>query len=159
MHFERRRAEYLISTDPALLDAAAVHAFLTRSYWAAGIPLQIVRKSLENCLAFGLYHEAASGARAQAGLARVITDRATFAYLGDVYVLEEHRGKGLSKWLMQCLREHPDLQGLRRWMLLTKDAHELYRQFGFTHPARPERIMEIVVPDIYTRGTSSRTTG
>ncbi len=119
------QSEFEISTDPARIDLHAVHEFLTSCYWAKGIPLETVRRSIASSLCFGIYHEGR-----QAGFARVISDLATFAYLGDVFVLERYRGRGLSKWLMQCILSHPDLQGLRRWMLATRDAHALYRQYG-----------------------------
>lgn len=138
---------YVVSDDPARLDARAIHAYLTRSYWAKGIPLEVVERSLENSMPFGLYAPAGE----QAGFARVITDRATFAYLCDVYVLEEHRARGLSKFLMRCVVEHPELQALRRFMLATADAHGLYAQFGFTPPSRPDRLMERLDPDVYLR--------
>jgi GNAT superfamily N-acetyltransferase len=138
---------YVVSDDRARLDVGAIHAFLTRSYWAPGIPLEIVERSVANSLCFGLY--APDGA--QAGFARVITDRATFAYLCDVYVLEEHRGRGLSKLLMRCVHEHPELQNLRRFMLATADEHGLYAQFGFVTPSRPERLMERLDPEVYAR--------
>lgn len=138
------RDGFTVSTDPALLDVDAVHAFLTTSYWAEGIPRDIVERSLRDSLCFGLYQ----GSR-QVGLARVITDRATFAYLCDVYVLPEMRGRGLGTWLMACVMAHPDLQGLRRFHLVTRDAHELYRPLGFTEIQSPERHMEIVRPGLY----------
>jgi GNAT superfamily N-acetyltransferase len=139
------RGEYEISTDPRRLDVAAIHAFLVRSYWSPGVPREIVERAIANSLCFGLYC-----ASEQVGFARVITDRATFAYLADVFVLESHRGKGLSKWLMEAVTSHADLQGLRRFLLATKDAHGLYRQFGFTELASPSRLMEIWKPDIYS---------
>jgi GNAT superfamily N-acetyltransferase len=138
MPFEREREKFLISTDSARLDIDAVHGYLTRSYWAAGIPKDVVAKSLEGSLCFGLYE----GSR-QIGLARVITDKATFAYLCDVYVLEDYRGLGLGKWLMSVVQSHPDLQGLRRFVLITQDAHGLYEQFGFSRLKEPDRYMEI----------------
>lgn len=139
-----RRDGFEISTDPARVDVAAVHAFLTRSYWAGGIPLETVARSIEHSLPFGLYH-----GPALVGFARVITDRATFGYLGDVFVLEAYRGRGLSKWLMETILAHPDLQGFRRWVLLTRDAHGLYRRYGFTELESPERYLEIRNPDAY----------
>jgi GNAT superfamily N-acetyltransferase len=139
-----QQGEYTISTDPARLDLAAVHAYLTQSYWSPGIPREVVERAAANSLCFGLLHGGA-----QVGYARVVTDRATFAYLCDVYVLEAHRGQGLSKWLMQVIGEHPNLQGLRRFMLGTQDAHGLYAQFGFTPLANPARMMEILRPDVY----------
>lgn len=141
---EWRQGDYVISTDRNRIDVEAVHAFLTGSYWAAGIPIDVVRRSIEHSLCFGLYQR-----DRQAGFARVITDYATFAYIGDVFVLEEHRGSGLSKWLLSVIREHPDLQGLRRWMLATRDAHTLYRRFGFTPLNKPETWMEIRDYDVY----------
>lgn len=141
---EWRRGDFTISTDPTRLDRAAVHEFLTNSYWARRIPREVVDRSIDNALCFGIYE----GER-QIGFARVISDLATFAYLSDVFVLESYRGRGLGKWLMEAVFAHPDLQNLRRWMLATNDAHGLYRQFGFSELARPERIMEMVVPDIY----------
>jgi len=133
-----------ISTDPARIDRALVHAFLSGSYWASGIPREIVDRSIENALCFGVYEE-----NRQVGFARVISDLATFAYLADVFVLPSHRGRGLAKWLMEAILAHPKLQGLRRWMLVTRDAHGLYRQVGFTELAHPERLMEIVRSEIY----------
>ena len=141
---EWRRGEFEISTDPARLDIAAIHDFLIHSYWARGIPLERVRRSIEHSIPLGLYH----GAR-QVGFARWITDRATFAYLGDVYVLEEFRGRGLGRWLVEIAVSHPDVQGHRRWVLLTRDAHELYHRVGFTELADPTRYMERHWPDVY----------
>ncbi|HJX85200.1 MAG TPA: GNAT family N-acetyltransferase [Candidatus Angelobacter sp.] len=138
MHTAWANRDFEISTDPARIDLAVVHGFLTNCYWAKGISLELVRRSLEHSICFSIFH-----GNAQIGFARVITDRATFAYLADVFVLEPHRGKGLSKWLMECIQSHPDLQGLRRWMLATRDAHGLYRQFGFHELASPERFMEV----------------
>ena len=144
MHPHWVRGEFEISTDPARIDLAAVHAFLTNSYWAAGIPLETVERSIRNSLCFGIYQR-----NCQVGFARVITDCATFAYLGDVFVLPEYRGQDLSKWMMECIMAHPELQGLRRWSLLTRDAHGLYRQFGFTELKSPQRWMERHDPEIY----------
>ena len=144
MAHEWRRGEYLISTDKERLDIATVHNFLTRSYWAAGIPVEIVKRSIEHSLNFGLFQN-----DQQVGFARVITDYATFAYLADVFILEPFRGQGLSKWLMQAIVAHPDLQGLRKWVLFTRDAHRLYRQVGYSTLANPERAMERNFPDIY----------
>jgi GNAT superfamily N-acetyltransferase len=144
MYQEYQHGDYLISTDPARLDPAAIHAYLTRSYWAEGIPLNLVERSLNHSLCFGLYYEGQ-----QVGLARVITDYTTYAYLCDVYVLEEHRGKSLGIWLIECVMKHPDLQGLRRFTLATRDAHSLYSRFGFEVTKNPERRMEIMWPDRY----------
>ncbi|MFL6008931.1 MAG: GNAT family N-acetyltransferase [Rubrobacteraceae bacterium] len=132
-----RRDGYLISTDASMLDLEVVHGYLSRSYWAAGVPEDVVRRSIENSLCFGVYR-----GEEQAGFARVVTDRATFAYLADVFVLEEHRGQGIGKWLVEVILSHPDLQGLRRWMLATRDAHDLYRRYAFTELARPGIFME-----------------
>jgi ribosomal protein S18 acetylase RimI-like enzyme len=146
MSFERHREGFTVSTDPARLDVQAIHAFLSTSYWAEGIPRETVERSLRNSLCFGLYE----GER-QIGLARMITDKATYAYLCDVYVLPEWRGRGLGTWMMECVMAHPDLQGLRRFSLVTRDAHELYRPFGFTEIASPGRYMEIARPGIYQK--------
>jgi GNAT superfamily N-acetyltransferase len=137
---------YEISTDAARLDIAAIHAYLTRSYWSPGIPVDVVERAARHSLCFGLYEKA--GGR-QVGLTRVVTDHATFAYLCDVYVLEEHRGRGLSKWMMQAVMAHPALTGARRAMLATRDAHGLYRQFRFQDVGTSQTLMEIVRPDIY----------
>jgi GNAT superfamily N-acetyltransferase len=144
------RGPYEISADPARLDLEAIHAYLTRSYWSPGIPREVVERAAAHSLCFGLYH----ASEGQVGYARVVTDRASFAYLCDVYVLEAHRGQGLSKWLLDTILQHPELQGLRRFMLATKDAHGLYAQFGFTPLANPARMMEILRPDAYQRPAS-----
>ena len=140
------RTAYEISTDPERLDVAAIHGYLSRSYWSAGIPLGVVERALRNSLCFGAY-DSVSGA--QVGFARVVTDYATFAYLCDVYVLEEHRGFGLAKRMMQELMAHPALSGARRVMLATRDAHGLYAGFGFQEAGAAKNLMEIVRPDIY----------
>lgn len=139
-----QRGDYLVTTER--VDADAVHAYLARSYWSPGIPRDVVERALRGSLCFSLFHR-----EEQVGFARVVTDRATFAYLADVYVLEEHRGLGLSKWMMQAIQEHPELQGLRRWMLVTRDAHGLYAQYGFKPLANPGGAMEILDPDVYRR--------
>jgi len=141
---EWNRERFTITCDPTRIDGAAVHAFLVGSYWAQNIPREVVDRSIEGSLCFALL----DGAR-QVGFARVITDRATFAYLGDVYVLAELRGKGLGKWLIDCVMKHPDLQGLRRWMLVTRDAHDLYGPAGFTALKSPDRHMERHNADVY----------
>jgi GNAT superfamily N-acetyltransferase len=156
---ESRRGEFVISTDRARLDLDVIHGFLTNCYWAKGIPREVVERSIEHSLCFGIYHEvgeksrllakpARSGAP-QVGFARVISDFTTIAYLGDVFVLESRRGRGLSKWMMECIMQHPRLQGLRRWILLTRDAHGLYAKFGFTLVKSPERYMELHRADAY----------
>ena len=138
---------YDISTDPSLLQLDAIHAYLARSYWSPGVPREVVARAAANSLCFGIYQR-----ESQVGFARVITDKATFAYLADVYVLEEHRGQGLSKRLVEQIRAHPDLQGLRRFMLATADAHGLYAQFGFKPVAKPQSMMEIRDQDPYGAG-------
>jgi len=140
------QADYSISTDSARFDVDLIFRFLTNCYWAEGIPRQVVEKSIENSLCFGVFD-----ADQQVGFARVITDRATYAYVGDVFILESHRGAGLGKRLMQAIMDHPELQGLRRWSLVTRDAHGLYEQFGFTPLANPQRYMERHDPDVYRR--------
>lgn len=135
-----------LSTDAREMDVDAIHAFLSgESYWARGVPRETVERSLRNSLCFGVFD-----GDAQVAFARVITDRATFAYLADVYVLPAFRGRGISRWLMEAATAHPDLQGLRRWMLMTQDAHGLYAGFGFRPLAHPGRAMERVDPDVYT---------
>lgn len=135
---------YEIREDPAQMDLAAIHAFLTQSYWARGIPVALVERALRHSMPFGLFHDGA-----QIGFARVITDRATFAYLADVYVDVAHRGRGLSKALLQHILGHAELQGLRRFLLATLDAHGLYAQFGFKPLAAAAGFMEIHVADRY----------
>lgn len=141
---EWTKDNYTVSCDPAKLDIAMVGEFLASTYWARGIPPATVEKSLNGSLCFALLY----GER-QIGLARVITDYATIAYLGDVFVLPEYRGRGLSKWMMDCVVNHPGLQGLRRWILATSDAHGLYEQFGFKALKKPEIFMERHDPDVY----------
>jgi len=144
---EWRQGDHVITDDPARADVDAIHAFLTNAYWCEGIPREIVERSVRNSLCFSLLRGAT-----QVGFARAVTDRATFAWIGDVYVLPEERGQGLSKWLMRVIVDHPSLAGLRRWMLATRDAAGLYRQVGFAPLAHPERMMEIWSPGLYTRG-------
>jgi len=134
----------MVSTDPARLDLEIVHGVLTTSYWSPGIPRNIIVRAIQHSLNFGLYHEAR-----QIGLARVITDRATFAYVCDVFILDAYQRQGLGTWLMETVMSHPDLQRLRRWVLFTRDAHSLYRKVGFTEVRQPERIMERAEPEIY----------
>lgn len=133
-----------ISADPRRLDVKAVHAFLTTSYWSPGIPLATVQRAVENSVCVGAYF-----AGEQVGFARAVTDKATFAYLADVYVLEVHRGRGLAKQMMEVLLQLPELQGLRRMMLATRDAHSLYERFGFKPLAAPARLMERHNPSVY----------
>ncbi|MCA9307648.1 MAG: GNAT family N-acetyltransferase [Phycisphaerales bacterium] len=148
---ESHRDSYTISTDPDRLDIGAIHAYLTRSYWSTGIPRETVARAVRNSLCFGLYDDSIG---AQIGFSRVITDGATFAYLCDVFVLETHRGVGLGKWMMEVVLEHPSLQGLRRFLLATRDAHSMYEQFGFTPVARPQNFLNIHRPNIYERPAS-----
>ncbi len=137
--------ELIISTDKAKLNLQFVHKFLSEeSYWAKNIPIETVKRSIDNSLCFGVYLD-----DVQIGFARVITDCATFAYLADVFIIPRYRSKGVSKKLMEFIKSHPGLQGLRRWMLATVDAHGLYKQFGFTEIAHPERLMEISTTNIY----------
>jgi len=137
---------YEISTDPARLDIAAMHAYLTRSYWSPGIPRDVVERAARNSLCFGLYEKSTGR---QVGLTRVVTDHATFAYLCDVYVLEEHQGRGLGKLMMRAVMAHPALAGARRAMLGTRDAHGLYARYGFSTPPDDGVLMQILKPDMY----------
>lgn len=141
-----RRGEYTISDESSAVDLDAVHDYLSRSYWAEDIPRALLARAVENCIPFSVFH-----GDEQVGFARVITDRATYAYLSDVYVLESHRGRGLSTFLMDTIMAHPDLQGLRRFSLTTRDAGWLYRRYGFTEITNPGRYMEINRPGLYRR--------
>lgn len=137
--------EFVISTDRDRLDVPLIHSFLCNdSYWAKGIPRSTVERSLQHSLCFGIYR-----ADQQTGFARVITDYTTFAYLADVFIVPAYRGRGLSKWLVKTILGHPELQGLRRWMLATTDAHGLYKQFGFVPLPHPERFLQLHYPDVY----------
>ena len=142
MNFTKDR--FYITTEKEKMDIDFIHSFLNRSYWAEGISKEIIRRSVEGALCFGVFEN-----DKQVGFARMITDRATFAYLADVFIIEEYRGLGLSKWLMEVILSHPDLQGLRRMMLATRDAHDLYKKFGFTPLNKVDRWMHIHHPDIY----------
>jgi GNAT superfamily N-acetyltransferase len=134
---EFKKGKYFLSNDKQKLQIELIHKFLSNSYWAQNIPIDIVQKSIDNSLSFGLYkgHD-------QIGFARIVTDFATFAYLADVFIIEEYRGQALAKWVMDVIMGLPELQGLRSWMLKTKDAHGLYEKYGFTKPRYPERVME-----------------
>ena len=145
---ESVRGEYTISTDRSRIDVAAVHDFLSRTYWSPGIPQDVLRRAIAGAICFGIYH-----GREQVGFARVISDCATYAYLSDVYVLESHRGRGLATWMMELVMAHPSLQGLRRFALSTRDAHALYAKFGFEIVANPDRQMEIMRRNIYLEGS------
>lgn len=140
-----------ISSDRSRVDLDLVHGWLTQSYWSPGIPRSTLARAIEHSICFGAYE----GGR-QVGFARVITDRATFGYLADVFVLEPWRGRGLSRRLVEAVKAHPELQGLRRFMLATRDAHGLYRKFGFGAPASPGSLMEILDPDVYRRTAPER---
>lgn len=142
---KQRKGEYEIDTDKRRLDIATIHRYLsTESYWAKNRSLEQTLTAIENSLCFGVYQ-----GREQVGFARVVTDKATFAYLGDVFILDGHRGRGLSKWLMQVILDQADLQGLRRWLLATRDAHGLYKQYDFDELRFPDRWMERTAPDAY----------
>ena len=136
--------QFTITTDKEKFDVDVIHSFLTTSYWAEGISREIVRRSIEGALCFGVFEN-----NKQVGFARMITDKATFAYLADVFIIEEYRGRGLSKWLMQVIMSHPDLQGLRRMILATRDAHELYKKFGFTPLNNVDRWLHVHDPAVY----------
>jgi GNAT superfamily N-acetyltransferase len=143
---EWQRDGFVVSTHRARLDLHSAHEFLAQSsYWAKQIPFETFARSVENSLCFGVYDSAG----VQVGFARVISDFATFAYVADVFVLDSYQGRGLGKLLMGCIKGHPQLQSLRRWVLTTRDAHSLYAQFGFTSPKFPERFMEILRPNMY----------
>jgi GNAT superfamily N-acetyltransferase len=147
MNYEYQKGEYLVSTDKAKLDIGFVHHFLSKeSYWAQNMPLETLEKCIKNSLTYGVYH-----AGKQVGFGRIITDYSTIAYLSDIFVISEYRGKGLSKMIVGFMREHPELQNLRRWLLFTSDAHGLYAQFEFQLTAHPEWCMEIVNTDVYKK--------
>ncbi len=151
-HQTDRRGDFTISTDPACLDLDVIHRYLSEdSFWAAGIPREVLERAIAGSLCFGVY----DGGK-QIGFARVVTDAATFAYLCDVFVLKPYRGRGLSKWLMECVIAHPALQGLRRFVLVTKDAHGLYEKFGFTPLADPSGYMHIHDPSVYQTNPDGR---
>ncbi len=142
------RDNFTISTDPDRLDFDVIHHFLTNSYWSPGISYETVKKAAQNALCFGVYE-----GENQVGYARVITDYTTYAYIADVFILDSHQGKGLGKWMMQCVVDYPELQGLRRWMLATRDAHGLYEKVGFVVVPGPERFMERYDPNAYQQNT------
>jgi GNAT superfamily N-acetyltransferase len=144
---EWKQEEFTVSDCRENLDVELIYHFLNSlSYWAKDIPREVIVKSLDNSLCFGLFE-----GNKQIGFGRVVTDCATFAYLADVFVVEEYRKKGLGKWLIECIVKHPQLQGLRRWMLATADAQELYHRYGFVSLSNPERFMEKHDPNIYRR--------
>ena len=149
-NYDILKENFIISTDKSKLDLAVIHKYLSiESYWAKNIPVALVQKAIEGSFCFGIYKKDDLNKNRQIGFARVITDNATFGYLADVFILEEYRGVGLSKWLMQEIMNHQKLQGFRRWMLATRDAHKLYEQFGFTALDKPERIMQLILTDAY----------
>ncbi|MBV9989590.1 MAG: GNAT family N-acetyltransferase [Chitinophagaceae bacterium] len=146
---QNNNAEYSISTDPSKLDLTVIHGYLSgESYWAKGVPMQTVQRAVANSFCFGVYH-----GKAQIGFARLVTDKATFAYLADVFILPAHRGRGLSKRLLQEIHAHPELQGFRRWVLATRDAHGLYEQFGWKPLAEElvPRFMQILNNEVYNQ--------
>lgn len=143
---EYRRGTFTISTDKSRLDLDMIHGFLTNSYWVPGISRETVQRSIEHSLCFAVFEEDGQGSR-QVGFARAITDLATFAYIADVFITESYRGRGLGKWLMECILAHPDLQNLRDWLLVTMYAHGLYGKFGFQPLSHPDRWMRIYDPD------------
>jgi GNAT superfamily N-acetyltransferase len=145
-HIEHQYGPYVVTTDRSRLDLEVIHQFLTHSYWAEGIPREVVARSLDNSLCFGVFQ-----GKEQVGFARVISDFSTYAYLADVFILPEHRGRGVGKFLLRSIVEHARLQGLRRWTLATRDAHRLYAQFGFRALAHPETFMEIFDREIYRK--------
>jgi len=151
LHPSHRRGEFVVTTDPNRLDHDFIHGYLVRSYWSEGIPRDLVERALSNSLCFGVYE-----GDKQVGFARVVTDFATFAYLADVFIIESHRARGLSKFLMECIVQDPQLQGLRRWTLATRDAHGLYERFGFKPLANPDRFMEIHNPEVYKKSAPYR---
>jgi GNAT superfamily N-acetyltransferase len=148
---EYRNGKFTVSTDPTLIDLDVVHGFLAGCYWAKGIPREVVARSIENSLCFGLYAQSK-----QIGFARVISDFATYAYVADVFVLDSFRGRGLGKWLMECILAHPHLQGLRRWSLVTRDAQGLYSKLGFEPLKKPQNYMELHRPDVYRQSPGTQ---
>lgn len=151
-YFESRKDGYTVTTDNAKMDITVIHQYLSEdSYWAVGISREIVERSITNSLSFGVFYN-----EQQIGFARLVTDKATFAYLADVFILPAHRGKGLSKWLMEVIHAHPEVQNLRRWMLGTKDAHGLYGQFGWTKltDEASRRFMQRHNPDVYKNASA-----
>ncbi len=149
---EWQKGEYLVTTEQRQLDLDALHRFLAqKSYWARRIPRSVFERSLKNSLCFGLFQ-----GKKQIGFARCVSDFATVAYLSDVFVLPQYRGRGLAKWLIHCVTSHPELRNLRRWILVTRDAHSLYRKHGFSQLAHPESFMEIHNPEVYRNPNAKR---
>ena len=143
-------ARFEIDTDRARLDYRVIHGFLTQSHWARGVPLATVKRAITGSLPFGLYYDGR-----QVGFARVVTDRATFAYLADVFVLPQARGQGLARWLVESILAHPGLRGMRRWLLGTRDAHGLYRKVGFAEPPAPFAFLERLDPGVYAEAAEA----
>ena len=141
---EWEKNNFTVSTDKTKLNLSVIHNYLKTSYWAQDIPESVIKTSIENSLVFGLYD-----GETQIGFAKIITDKATFAYLADVFVINKYQGKGLGKWLVECVMSHDDLQGLRRILLATRDAHTLYEKYGFKPLLQPERFMQVWKPDVY----------
>jgi GNAT superfamily N-acetyltransferase len=139
---EKHLGKFVVTRDLSRMDMNVVHGYLPRAYWCEGLPCETLERAMGNSLCFGLLE-----GENQIGFARVVSDRTTFAYVCDVFVLESHQGRGLGTWLMKCIVRHPELQGLRRWHLTTRDAHSLYRKVGFTLLSKPERHMELFTPD------------
>ena len=152
MAHERSEDRFLFSDSPTLINIDVVHGFLSTCYWSHSIPRALLTKAIANSMPFGVY-EQATGSPRQVGFARVISDRATFAYIADVFILESHRGRGLSKLLMEHIQTHPDLQGLRRWCLLTRDAQGLYEKCGYGYLDNPKSFMHINRRDLYRTAT------
>ena len=150
--FERHRGDLLVSTDRARIDVDLIHRVLASTYWASGIPRDVVDRAIAGSIAFGLYEQGR-----QVGFARVISDMATYAYLADVLIVEECRGRGLGDWLVETIRLHPQLQGLRRFALITRDAGPLYARHGFVSPPEPSGYMEIVDREVYVKRGDSVT--
>lgn len=146
MIYEIKRGNYFISTNKRKLKTKTVHYFLTNSYWSKGISLARVKKSIQNSICFGVYYK-----EKQIGFARVITDYVRFGYLADVFIIEEYRGRGLSKWLMKSILNHPDFKGIQAWLLATRDAHGLYAKFGFMPLEEPQRFMRLVRNKVVSR--------
>ncbi len=146
---EEHRGNFTVTSDLSRMDLNVVHGYLSRAYWCEGLPRETLEQAMRSSICFGVFE-----GEKQVGFARVVSDRTTFAYVCDVFVLESHQGKGLGTWLMQCVVRHPELQGLRRWHLTTRDAHSLYRKVGFTLLSKPERHMEVFTPDIYKQKKS-----
>lgn len=144
MHHDWQRDDYTVSTDPARLQLDVIHGFLAGSYWAAGIPRETVERAIRHSLCYGVYQ-----GDEQVGFGRLVTDFATFAYVADVFILEPHRGRGLAKWMARCMVDTPELKGLRRWLLATRDAHAVYRSVGFETVTDPSRFMQILNRDPY----------